>query len=94
MSPPSIVQEGIKEWGEHVGSCFVDKWLSFNAVKNHLIKVWKTSAQYDITTDTELFQFKFFDKPHRRKVLDSGPLFVSGRVFVLQQWFPEVEDLN
>ncbi|KAF9607838.1 hypothetical protein IFM89_002055 [Coptis chinensis] len=42
--------------------------------------------------DKDLFYFKFFNKEDRQIVIDHGPLFLAGRIFVVRSWSPKNEN--
>ncbi|KAF9615610.1 hypothetical protein IFM89_024706 [Coptis chinensis] len=44
--------------------------------------------------DKNLFYFKFVNDEDRQLVIDHGPLFLAGRIFVVRPWFPVVENLR
>ncbi|KAF9613585.1 hypothetical protein IFM89_009255 [Coptis chinensis] len=44
--------------------------------------------------DQNLFYFKFVNDEDRQLVIDHGPLFLAGRIFVVRPWFPALENLR
>ncbi|KAF9610146.1 hypothetical protein IFM89_020278 [Coptis chinensis] len=42
--------------------------------------------------DRELFYFKFFNDEDKQTVIDHGPIFLAGRIFVVRPWSPTVEE--
>ncbi|KAF9599710.1 hypothetical protein IFM89_001656 [Coptis chinensis] len=78
-----ILMEGIEKWSNHIVGFFVDKRLPFPVVKRVLERTWETKAAYEIATDKELFYFKFQEEEDRQLVLETEPLFIAGRVFML-----------
>ncbi|KAF9611279.1 hypothetical protein IFM89_028703 [Coptis chinensis] len=41
--------------------------------------------------DSELFYFKFGNEEDKRVVLESGPVFMAGRCFIVTQWSQNIE---
>ncbi|KAF9619282.1 hypothetical protein IFM89_006469 [Coptis chinensis] len=70
---------------------FIDKRLPFPLVKRILEKTWKTTASYEISTDDDLFYFKFSNDEDRKTVLEGEPIFVADRIFMIRQWSEELE---
>ncbi|PIA42083.1 hypothetical protein AQUCO_02100147v1, partial [Aquilegia coerulea] len=92
--PQDIINEGIEEWGEVVVGFFVDRRLPFKVVKESLTKIWKVKGAFSITTDKELYYFNFHDEEDRKSVIEQGPVFIAGRLFVVRRWTEEVERLR
>ncbi|KAF9626206.1 hypothetical protein IFM89_031333 [Coptis chinensis] len=44
-----------------------------------------------ISTDRDLFYFKFMDYEDRQKVLDGGPIFIAGRIFIIRPWSKDLQ---
>ncbi|KAF9619689.1 hypothetical protein IFM89_008366 [Coptis chinensis] len=78
-------------WSDYVVWFFVEKRLSFPLVKDALAQLWKIKGSYSISTDRELYYFKFNLEEERKQVLDADPVFIAGRLFVVRQWTREVE---
>ncbi|KAF9620337.1 hypothetical protein IFM89_011072 [Coptis chinensis] len=89
--PSDILEEGVELWKDHLVGFFVDKRLPFPVVKSILEKQWKTKASYEISTNKDVFYFKFVLEEDRKLALESGPLFMAGRVFMIQPWTEELE---
>lgn len=47
-----------------------------------------------ISLDKDFFYLKVEDEEDGRKILEAGPLFLLGRVFILQGWSPHIEELR
>ncbi|KAF5199003.1 zinc ion binding / nucleic acid binding protein [Thalictrum thalictroides] len=92
--PPEIIEEGLAEWNDVVVGFFVDKKLPFKLVKDSLVKIWNLKGIFSVTTDKELFYFSFSDEEDRKKVIEGGPVFIAGRLFVVRKWTEEVEMLR
>ncbi|KAF9626345.1 hypothetical protein IFM89_032194 [Coptis chinensis] len=59
--PRFVLEEGIEQWSEFLVGYFVEKRMPFPLVKRTLKRIWKTKANYEISTDKNLFYFKFSD---------------------------------
>ncbi|KAF9620971.1 hypothetical protein IFM89_015793 [Coptis chinensis] len=71
---------------------FIDKRLPFPlASEKDLEKTWKITTSYEISTDDDLFYFKFSNDEERKRVLERGTFFVAGRIFLIRQWSEELE---
>ncbi|KAF9604458.1 hypothetical protein IFM89_006740 [Coptis chinensis] len=84
--PLEIVEEGISFWKDYVVGFFVEKRLSYPFVKESLNKHWKVKGSYEIIADGDLFYFKFVIEEDRKMVIEHGPLFIAGRIFVVRPW--------
>ncbi|KAF9603377.1 hypothetical protein IFM89_035622 [Coptis chinensis] len=71
---------------------FLDKRMSFPFVKNALEKTWKLKGSMDITTDRDLFYMSFTASEDKQAVLEGGPIFIAGKIFVVMPWTPEAEN--
>ncbi|KAF9607568.1 hypothetical protein IFM89_036930 [Coptis chinensis] len=65
--------------------------MSFPFVKNALEKAWKIKGSMDITTDRDLFYISFSVSEDKQAVLEGGPIFIAGKIFVVMPWTPEAE---
>ncbi|KAF9596706.1 hypothetical protein IFM89_012905 [Coptis chinensis] len=68
----------------------ISGWDSGNS-KETLLRKWKVKGSYSISTDRELFYFKFNQDEDRKQVLEAYPIVIAGKLFVIRQWFREVE---
>ncbi|KAF9623506.1 hypothetical protein IFM89_003122 [Coptis chinensis] len=59
-----------------------------NKVRDSLAKQWKIKGSYTISTDKQLFYFKFNVDEDRKQVLEADPIFIAGRLFV-ELWTDE-----
>ncbi|KAF9620923.1 hypothetical protein IFM89_015320 [Coptis chinensis] len=71
--PTDIQDIGTELWKEYLVGFFADKRMPLPLVKKTLERVWKTKASYEISTDRDLFYFKFLDSSDRQLVLEGGP---------------------
>ncbi|KAF5204973.1 zinc ion binding / nucleic acid binding protein [Thalictrum thalictroides] len=91
--PQEIMEEGSKDWKDFLIGYFIDKKLPFHMVKNALTKTWKLKGSFTMTTDEDVFYFKFNAPEDKRMILEQGPVFIAGRLFVTKQWSEEL-DIN
>ncbi|KAF5183443.1 zinc ion binding / nucleic acid binding protein [Thalictrum thalictroides] len=89
--PQNIISKGIQQWEDLLVGYFIEKKLPFSIVKNTLTNFWKLKGSFSISSDQDLFYFKFNSLEDKKKVLDEGPIFIGGRFFVIRQWSKEIE---
>ncbi|KAF9596140.1 hypothetical protein IFM89_007193 [Coptis chinensis] len=89
--PNEVIEDGLELWRGYLVGFFVEKRMPFPMVKSTLDRAWKTKAAYEISTDRDLFYFKFMDYEDRQKVLDGGPIFIAGRIFIIRPWSEDLE---
>ncbi|KAF9609170.1 hypothetical protein IFM89_013560 [Coptis chinensis] len=89
--PASILEKGVSMWIDYVVGFFVEKRLLFPLVKAVLACLWKIKGSYTISTDRELYYFKFNLDEDRKQVLDANLIFIAGKLFVVRQWTREVK---
>ncbi|KAF5194777.1 hypothetical protein FRX31_015632 [Thalictrum thalictroides] len=65
---------------------FIERRISFPVVREALKRQWKLKADYEMVADKDYFFFKFNLKEDKTTVLDAGPVFIAGRIFILQPW--------
>ncbi|KAF5203726.1 Rna exonuclease [Thalictrum thalictroides] len=88
--PNEVIEQGQKEWEDYLVGSFVGKRLPFPLVKDALQKQWKTQ-KFDMVADEDVFYFKFHTEEDKQMVLDKGPVFIAGRLFIVRFWTPENE---
>ncbi|KAG5560701.1 hypothetical protein RHGRI_003888 [Rhododendron griersonianum] len=89
--PEEVVPLGIEKWKDCVVGYFLDKKLSFNAVKSIAEKVWAKFGLIDVLSNEEGFFFFRFDKAGAfRAVIEVGPWHFWGRLLLLKQWHPHM----
>ncbi|KAF9611353.1 hypothetical protein IFM89_030836 [Coptis chinensis] len=65
--------------------------MGFPFVKSTLERTWKLKGPMEITTDRDLFFIRFSMIEDKQMVLEGGPLFLVGKIFVVWSWSPEIE---
>ncbi|KAF5197585.1 zinc ion binding / nucleic acid binding protein [Thalictrum thalictroides] len=89
--PQELIDRGVSEWQDYLVGYFIDKKLPFRMVRDVLTKSWKIKGSFNMTTDDEIFYFKFQQQDDKKTILEQGPVFIAGRLFVLKQWTQELE---
>lgn len=90
--PQAIVDAGINHWSEYTVGFFVDRRLAFPTVRDKLEKIWELQNDFHIAADRDLFYFKFDNPNDKKKVLEMGPVFIAGRIFLVQPWSTQIEE--
>jgi hypothetical protein len=88
--PDVVKEEGIKYWNDHLVGFFLDGTLSFLSVVNFLKRFWKLKGDVDFKSDGYNFYFKFSNHEDRDLVLESDPIFIRGRMFIITKWDPSI----
>ncbi|KAF5187086.1 Rna exonuclease, partial [Thalictrum thalictroides] len=88
--PEAVIEKSSKEWEEYMVGFFIGKRLPYPLVKDVLQKQWKLQ-NFEMVADDDLFYFKFQSEDDKIMVIDKGPIFIAGRLFVLKFWSPEVD---
>ncbi|KAF9620120.1 hypothetical protein IFM89_010770 [Coptis chinensis] len=89
--PLDLVMKGITEWYDYVVGFFLEKRLPFLTVRDHLRKRWKLKGSFEMVADEEVFYFKFSNSEDRKRVLETGTFYISGRCFVISKWSQDIE---
>jgi hypothetical protein len=88
--PEEVKNEGIKFWSDHLVGFFLDGSLSYLTVTNHLKRIWKLKGEVDIKSDNENFYFKFSNEQDKMLILQSDPIFIKGKMFIINLWNPTI----
>ncbi|KAF5182809.1 zinc ion binding / nucleic acid binding protein [Thalictrum thalictroides] len=89
--PQELIDQGLEVWKDYAVGFFIDRKLPYKLVKDSLTKAWKLGADFEMITDKQLYYFKFVSEEDKRKVIEMGPVFIVGRVFIISNWSPEIE---
>ncbi|KAJ1389792.1 hypothetical protein SESBI_37989 [Sesbania bispinosa] len=74
-----------------VGKILVSKTLNKGAVKNILLKAWRTPNEVQVTDmGIKKFLFTFTTKDEAKEVMDKDPWYVMGNIISLQYWVPQI----
>lgn len=92
--PSSVKQAGIDYWQDHLIGFFLDGTLSYLTVTTHLQKIWKLKGSYKVKSDKTNFYFEFACAEDRQKILQSDPIFIRGRMFIISQWQASLDNIH
>ncbi|KAF5194056.1 hypothetical protein FRX31_016361 [Thalictrum thalictroides] len=84
--PLDILAKGEEEWNDYLVGFFIGRRLPYPMVKEALSKQWKLKGSYEVATDEDYFYFKFVNEEDKRQVIEQGPIFIAGRIFVVKPW--------
>lgn len=91
MVPPEVILAvGKAIWQDYIVGFFLDKPLSFTIVVEFLKKSWKLKGSVKVKFDGGLFLFHLTCEEDRIKILRSDPIFIRNKIFIIQQWSPEL----
>ncbi|KAF9591982.1 hypothetical protein IFM89_011114 [Coptis chinensis] len=91
--PPTFLMEfSVPELSSHISLDHYGFKLSFPYVKSILEKTWKIKGTMDITTDRDVFFIRMSTLEDKQMVLEGGPIFIAGKIFVIRPWSPEAEN--
>ncbi|KAF5208044.1 zinc ion binding / nucleic acid binding protein [Thalictrum thalictroides] len=89
--PQDVLDLGEKEWNDYLVGFFMGKRLPYPVVKEALAKQWKAKGSYDVATDEDFFYFKFSQEEDKRSVMELGPIFIAGMIFIVKPWSSGIE---
>ncbi|KAF9622856.1 hypothetical protein IFM89_034986 [Coptis chinensis] len=89
--PLDLVMKGVTEWDEYVVGFFLERRLPFLTVRNLLRKRWNLKGDFEMVADEEIYYFKFSNDKDKKKVLETGSVYISGRCFVISKWSQDIE---
>jgi len=84
--PPAVLEAGANYWSNHLVGFFLDKPFSYSVVTHFLWLAWGNLKGVRIKSDGKLFFFEFEDENRRAKILESDPLIIRGKVFIVSRW--------
>lgn len=61
-------------------------------MKKHLENRWGLKEPLEMWLDRNLFYIKIGSDELKERIMDGGPVFILGRVFVIQKWSLEIEE--
>lgn len=80
---PKMVGKGIESWEQFIVGFFVSKRHIFWTVRRFLENRWHLKEPLDMKLKGSLFFIKLASVEKRNKILESGPISIFGRIFVL-----------
>ncbi|KAF5201897.1 Endonuclease/exonuclease/phosphatase [Thalictrum thalictroides] len=87
-----MLETGAKEWEHNVVGFFLDKKLPFTVVKETVQRRWKLKGEMDTALDGDMYYFTFHNEEDNASVLDEGPFFMAGKLFISQSWTRDIEE--
>lgn len=78
------VEKGTSNWNSYIVGFFLGRRHAFPTVRRLLQNKWKLKEPLSITLDKDFFYLKVEDEDDKRKIIDSKPIFLLGRAFLLQ----------
>lgn len=92
VTPPPFVGEiGVKKWQSSLVGYFLDRQIPFMAVKSIVFKIWAKFGITDVLSNDNGFYFFLFNNDDGyKRLLDSGPSHIGGRLMVLKKWEPQM----
>lgn len=85
MAPKKIVADGIKSWGSFIVGFFIGKSLAYPILRKHLENRWKLREPLVMKLERNFFFIMIESEEVKRSILESGPIFILWRIFVLQK---------
>lgn len=83
----SIFQGLSAPWEDALVISLLGKRISYNVLKDKLVKLWKLSADFDMmNVGNDFYMVKFGLEDDRAKVVDGGPWMVSDHYLTMQCW--------
>lgn len=89
--PDKTVVDSIKRWESFIVGFFIGKKLAYPTVRKHLENKWKFKDPLDLKLENNFFYTKIESEETKRDILEASPIFILGRILVLQQLEPEIE---
>jgi hypothetical protein len=86
VPPDNVIKAGNEVWGEYLVGFFLDKPLSYMTVISHLKKIWKLKGSISVKSDGFLFLFNLSCDEDRRKIIESDPIIMRNKLFIVKQW--------
>lgn len=88
-SPQEVEDNGCEQWCDCVVGYFLDK-VAFPVVKNIVMRIWENFGIYDVlANDQGFFFFRFAQEGAHRKIMESGPCHIAGKLMILKKWRPQ-----
>ncbi|KAF7143115.1 hypothetical protein RHSIM_Rhsim05G0103400 [Rhododendron simsii] len=89
--PPPVGECGVKKWQSGLVGYFLDRKVSFLTVQSTVFRIWDKFGITDVLSNDDGFYFFLFNKDDAyKRILDSGPWHIGGRLVVLKKWEPQM----
>lgn len=81
VSPPEDVEElGHSKWQRCIVGHFLDKKLTFTAVRNIVMRIWEKFGICDVLSNEKGFFFFLFEGEKFHQLLERGPWHFGGKL--------------
>ncbi|XP_058222631.1 uncharacterized protein LOC131332431 [Rhododendron vialii] len=93
VTPPVEVEElGHPKWQRCIVGHFLDKKLTFSAVRNIAMRIWERLGIREILSNDKGFFFLFmFEGEKFRQLLELGPWHFGDKLLILKLWHPHLK---
>lgn len=89
--PPPVGECGVKKWQSSLVGHFLGRKMPFFTVQFNVFRIWDKFGITDVLSNEDGFYFFLFNKDDRyKRILDSGPWHIGGRLMVLKKWEPQM----
>lgn len=89
--PPTIGELGVKKWQSSLVGYFLDRKVNYMTVKSIVCKIWEKFGITDVLSNEDGFYFFLFNNDDAyKRILDSGPWHIGGRLMILKKWEPQM----
>ncbi|KAI8527867.1 hypothetical protein RHMOL_Rhmol12G0107100 [Rhododendron molle] len=87
----SVGEDGILKWHSSLVGYFLDRTVPSMIVKSIVSKIWEKFRITDVLSNDDGFFFFLFNKDDAyKRILDSGPWHIGGRLMILKKWEPQM----
>lgn len=78
-------------WSDCVVGYLLEKKVPFPVVKTIVMKIWQKFGIYEVlANDRGFFFFRFAQDDAHRKIIESGPCHIAGKLLILKKWKPQM----
>ncbi|KAG5554547.1 hypothetical protein RHGRI_012188 [Rhododendron griersonianum] len=89
--PPPVGECGVKKWQSSLVGHFLGRKVPFFTVQSTVFRIWDKFGITDVLSNEDGFYFFLFNKDDTyKRILDSGPWHIGGRLMVLKKWEPQM----
>ncbi|KAF7123196.1 hypothetical protein RHSIM_Rhsim12G0177600 [Rhododendron simsii] len=90
-APPAVGELGAKKWQSSLMSYFLDRKAPYMTVKSIACRIWEKFDITDVLSNEDGFYlFLFNNDDAYKRILDSGPWHIGGRLMILKKWEPQM----
>lgn len=92
--PPAILRETENHWSDHLVGLFLDATSSYSVVHEHCRRAWKLKGSIHLQFLNSFFFFKLGNKEDRLIALDTSPLIIKGKPFIVTSWSVGIDGIR